>query len=392
MESIPLSAALGRILALPIRADRNLPPFRRATRDGFAVTATQLQEAKPVKIIGSVRAGEAWPTKRSPLQKTEAVAIMTGAPVPAGADAVLMIEHAVVAGDLLTLAQVRKISSGENIVPEATEARAGETLVAAGMRLTPAEIALAATCGCNTVSVYAQPRVAIFSTGDELVDAAVTPQASQIRNSNGPALSAMLQAVGGALPDSQIDSQILPDDTNAIESVLRNVLSSNADLLLLSGGVSVGEYDLVEAALARLGAEFIFTGVAMQPGKPVVFGKISTQRTRPLYFFGLPGNPVSVQVCFLLFVQPLLSALAGALPTPPRFALTTLDEAIQTKPGLTKFLPALFTSTWNTALVRRIPWQGSGDLTANARANCYLVLPPDCEELSAGTIVSVLLR
>ncbi len=388
-EQVQLGESLQRTLAAPILADRNLPPFRRSTRDGFAVTAESIATGS-VTIIGTIRAGEIWPADREPLAANQAVAIMTGAPVPPGANSVLMSEHSVRNQNTLSLAPNRSLAAGENIVPEGAEALAGATLVPAGTRISAAEIALAAACGHITPVVYARPRVAILSTGDELVPPHSHPGAAQIRNSNAPALAAMISA-HAALPIAQ---QILPDSLDAIVAALQSAHASDANLLLLSGGVSVGDYDLVEAALSQLNAEFFFTGVNMQPGRPVVFGRIPPSHTSPrtLYFFGLPGNPVSVHVCYLLFVAPFLAALSGGAAAPPRFALATLAEEIRVRPGTQKFLPAYFSFDFESPTARLVPWQGSGDLSANARANAYLALPPDCTTLPAGAVVRLLLR
>ena len=184
---------------------------------------------------------------------------------------------------------------------------------------------------------------------------------------------------------------IAPDSRSELEAIIRQ--ARTADLLLLSGGVSIGEYDLVEEVLLSLGAEFFFTGVRMQPGKPVVFGRLPASDDRPArFFFGLPGNPISTQVTFHCFVEPLLRALSGAGMYPPHFAQATLVEDTPGKPGLTRILPAHLTSDRIRPSVKLVGWQGSGDLAANARANCYAVLPPDRTRFAAGDVITVLMR
>ncbi len=317
---------------------------------------------------------------------------MTGAGVPRGADAVAMVEHVEQVGGEVWAAAGRGLRAGENIVPQGSEARAGDVLLPAGIVVGAAEIALAAACGHAELAVRKRPAVAIVATGDELVELDQTPEAHQIRNSNGYALAALVEAAGGEARKLAI-ARDTRDDVRA-----RIVEGRRSDLLLLSGGVSAGKYDLVEEVLAEFGAEFFFTGVKMQPGKPVVFGRIARQRVsesaderRWTYFFGLPGNPVSTQVTFHCFVEPMLRAMCGAGVTAPKFVQATLAEEVRGKVGLTRILPARLKQDLERSEVRLVGWQGSGDLAANARANCYAVLP-DGRDLKAGDVITVLLR
>ena len=370
-----------------MRADRDQPPFDRATRDGFAVRAEEWSAGKRLRVIGQVRAGEVW--TGAALEQGSAIEIMTGAAVPNGADAVAMIEHAELSANEVSAAAGRQLRTGENIVPRGSEARAGQALLVPGTAIGASEIAVAATCGRADLEVYRRPVVAIVATGDELVELAETPEAHQIRNSNGYALAALVEAAGGHANRLPIARDTLADVRDRISE------GRKSDLLLLSGGVSAGKYDLVEDVLAEFGAEFFFTGVRMQPGKPLVFGRLpstgSGERTDWTYFFGLPGNPVSTQVTFHCFVQPLLRAMCGAGVTQPKFVQATLAEYVSGKTGLTRLLPAFLQHDLHRPEVRLVPWQGSGDLAANARANCYAVLP-DGRELHAGDVISVLLR
>lgn len=391
MERVALEAAQGRVLAEPIFADRDQPPFPRSTRDGYAVCARHANE--PMRLIGSIRAGEAWTGKK--MHVTEAIEIMTGAPVPEGANAVVMLEYVTVAGDTLTLQSGRSVIAGENIVARGAEARQGNRLLRPGVRMGPAEIALAASVGAADFFVYAVPSVAILATGDELVQVHETPAPMQIRNSNSHGLAALVQANGGT-------ARILPPAVDTREALHAAISDArDADMLLLSGGVSAGKYDFVEEALLALGAEFFFTGVAIQPGKPAVFGRLPPDATHgEQWVFGLPGNPVSTHVTATLFAMPLLRALAGEctwqddtrVPPQPFFVQAQLTHAVQVRPGLTRFLPALLTSSLKGATVQATGWQGSGDLNANARANCYLVIPPEAESLLTGDTAAVLLR
>jgi len=406
-QRVLLKDALGRVLAEPITAPRDHPPFDRSTRDGFAVRATDITAGASLRVIGSVRAGESWPGP--PLASGHAIEIMTGAPLPAGADAIIMLEHVAVEGETLHLSQPRKVNPGEHLVARGSEARIGDVVLPAGRRIGAAEIAVAASCGAAKIAVYEQPKVAIVPTGDELVEPGVVPPTAltdaQIYNSNSYALAALAHnegAIAGRL-------EIVPDDRQDL--LERIAQASMWDLVVLSGGVSMGKHDLVEGALTEFGAEFFFTGARIQPGKPIVFGRmpksgivLSADEPVPgkfndapwsgswTYFFGLPGNPISTQVCFHLFVAPFVRALAGETEMTPRFAEAHLAEPVPANPDLTRFLPAELTSAYNAASVRLIGWQGSGDLAANARANCYCVLPPHTEDFAAGETVRVLLR
>jgi molybdopterin molybdotransferase len=315
---------------------------------------------------------------------------MTGATVPAGADAVVMIEHVEVAGERVRLLPPRRVDAGENIVAQGAQARAGDGLLPVGTAIGFAQIALAAACGYSTVDVFVRPRVAILTTGDELVAVESSPGAGQIRNSNAPMLASMVAAAGG-------DPWVLPtaaDNASALDKSLAK--AARADMLLISGGVSAGKFDLVEPALARAGAKFHFTGVRIQPGKPLVFGELPGGNAGVLPLFGLPGNPVSSAVTFLLFAAPVLAVLAGRRELGPRFALARLTKESDKhgKPGLTRFLPAACNfnpPAGHLPEVALVSWQGSGDLAALARSNCFLVIPEEAHRLEAGAIVRILL-
>ena len=390
-ELLGLLDAVGRVLAEPIHADRDYPPFPRATRDGYAIRAGDLGKSRAeLEIVGEAKAGGAPPADL--VEDGQAVAIMTGAPVPRGADAVVMMEHAARAGNRVRVE--KEVRPEENIVPAGREARRGEELVSAGARLGYAEIAIAASVGRSRVLVYAKPQVAVLSTGDEVVDIDVEPAANQIRNSNAYSLAAQIQAAGG---DPRL-LPIAPDEPGRLRELLGEGLES--DLLLVSGGVSMGKYDLVEPVLAELKAEFFFTGAQIQPGKPIVFAGIPQSQERRLardeeryrYFFGLPGNPVSTMVTFELFAKPMLQALAGMAPQPLIFTCARLKSVIRTQTGLKRFLPALVSGRFEHSEVELAGWQGSGDIASVARSNSFVVIPPDRERIEAGEWVPVLLR
>ncbi|MDP9039139.1 MAG: molybdopterin molybdotransferase MoeA [Acidobacteriota bacterium] len=383
-ETVELLLGRERVLAEDIRADRDQPPFDRATRDGFAVRAAEWSAGGRLRVAGQVRAGEVW--SGGEVEPGCAVEIMTGAPVPPGVDAVAMVEHAVVSGGAVQAVPGRRLAFGENSVARGSEARRGEVVVRAGTEMGAAEIAQAATCGWGKLRVRRRPRVAIAATGDELVGLGEMPAEHQIRNSNGFALAALVEAAGG-VPRMLAVARDTREDVRA-----RIAEARGSDLVVLSGGVSAGRYDLVEEVLAEAGAEFFFTGVRLQPGRPTVFGRIPAGESHAAcFFFGLPGNPISTQVTFHCFAEPFLRRLGGAAWAGPRFVQGTLAEAVPGKAGLTRVLPARLTSGFERTDVRLVGWQGSGDLASNARANCYAVIP-DGAELKAGEGITVLLR
>ena len=404
VESAGLLSAFGRVLAEPISADRDLPPFPRATRDGYAVRAADVAQV-PVQLamIGESKAGALDPQLR--IAQGQAVAIMTGAPLPPGADAVVMIEYTSQAGQAVEIK--RSVTARENYVPRGAEARQGQLLMDRGTLLDPATIAIAASVGMSRLPVFRKPRIAVLSTGDEIVSIETSPGPAQIRNSNTYSLAAQILEAGG----EPVPLPVAPDDPGRLRSLIEEGLGS--DLLLLTGGVSMGKYDLVEQVLAELKAEFYFTGAQIQPGRPVVFGSCggpcgagipvragggiaaNTRAGMPAphkYFFGLPGNPVSTMVTFELFVRPMVQALAGMKPRPLIFLKARLKSDVRTKTGLKRFLPALLSGEFENAEIELARWEGSGDVAALARANCYLVIPPDREQITAGEWVSLLMR
>ena len=379
-EFVGLHSAAGRILAEPVIADRDLPPFRRSTRDGFAVRAADLEKLPAeLRVVGEIRAGESPEKILGGIGRGQAVCIMTGAPVPPGADAVVMVEFTCQSENQV---EIKKGAlAGENIVARGSEARQGGVLLDRGACLGEAAIALAASCGRDHLNVYARPRVAVLTTGDEIVSVSDIPGPAQIRNSNSHSLAVQISSAGG----EPVLLPIAPDEPRRLRELVEQGLK--ADLLLLTGGVSVGRYDLVEQVLAELGAEFFFTGALIQPGRPVVFGRV-----RGRYFFGLPGNPVSTMVTFELFVRPMLQALAGRSAIPLRFLHARLKSEVSTRTGLKRFLPAMLSGEFENSEVELVSWQGSGDIAATARANCYMVIPPDRGRIDAGEWVAVMVR
>ena len=301
---------------------------------------------------------------------------MTGAPVPAGADAVVMLEHVRAEGSRIEV--LRPVTLHENVVRQGSEAPAGAVVLPRGRRLEAGDMGLLASVGETRVSVFRRPTVAILPTGDEVVPVDQPPRWFQIRNSNAITLAAAVSAAGG-MPHIL---EIAPDEIDSLRRLIERALQS--DLVILSGGVSAGKYDLVEQVLSELGAEFYFQSVAIRPGKPLVFGRV-----RGKFFFGLPGNPVSTFVTFNVFVCPALAMLEGTGFERPVFLRARLGKPFRQKTGLTTFMPARVELRDCEPVVSLVGWQGSGDLVGLASANCFLVVHPEQTELSEGDWVHV---
>jgi len=372
IEQISLSEIAGRVLAQPMRADRDYPPVSRSVRDGFAVRAEDLPG--DLLVIGEVRAGESFAGE---IQPGQAVEIMTGAPIPRGADAVVMVEHCKVEGDRVHVP--RTLAPDENVSLHASQARASAVLLEAGHRLGFADAGLLAMVGLSRVAVFARPQVAILATGDEIVEVEETPLDYQIRNSNVQSLAVQVARAGGCPNILPIARDLYDATRDLIEEGLR------FDMLLLSGGVSAGKYDIVERVLADLGAEFYFDRVLIMPGQPLVFGQ-----ARGKFFFGLPGNPASTMVTFEIFARTAVELLGGQTESMLPLVWTKLAREFHQKPGLTRFLPARLSN--NGSEITPLPWQGSGDVPTLAQANAFLVTDPDREAWAAGDWIRVLLK
>ncbi len=392
-EECSLSDALGRVLAVHVVAEREAPPFDRSTRDGYAVRVGEISgDGVELPVAGMTRAGE----PEAELPEGSAWLVMTGAPVPRGADAVVMQEFVEEHGARVTVQ--RMPMRGQNIVLRGAEAQTGGIQLNPGVRLGAVEIGLAASSGYAQMKVHKKPLVMILATGDELVEADATPRPEQIRNSNGPMLAALVQAAGGEPVLLGLAKDELEELGKKLKSAIEKTGAPDEDrpnLLLIAGGVSVGRYDLVEEALKKLGAEFQFTGVAMQPGKPLVFGEIAKAGGAPLKIFGLPGNPVSVAVTFRVFVEPLLRAMGGEVEYKTESRTAYLVDGWMGKKGLTKFLPGICECKPADDLlprVRLVRWHGSGDLTSLARANCLVVIPEELDALLPDEPVQILMR
>ncbi|MCI0457862.1 MAG: molybdopterin molybdotransferase MoeA, partial [Gemmataceae bacterium] len=353
-------AALGLVLAEDVVSDLDMPPFDKALMDGYAVRSADLVEGKELGVIEEVTAGS---TPKLPVGAGQATRIMTGAPMPAGSDAVVPREWtATLATNRVRID--RPVRAGQNVMPLGREMRRGETVLTAGSVLRPQEFGILATVGRTAVQAYPAPRVAVLSTGDEVVEADQVPGPGQIRNGNGPMLLAQARRAG-AVPS------YLGIARDSVESLRPRIAEGlRADVLILSGGVSAGKLDLVPGVLAELGVQAHFHKVAMKPGKPVFFG---TQDATLV--FGLPGNPVSALVCFELFVRPALRRLSGHEDAGPRMVEAQLAEDFAYRTDRPTYYPARLESGRRGWLIRPVPWFGSPDLRALSAANAFVVLP-----------------
>jgi molybdopterin molybdotransferase len=372
VESVSIENAAGRVLAEDVAADRDTPALARSVRDGYAVRAADLPGE--LTVIGEVRAG-GWFS--GSVGSGQAVEIMTGAPVPAGADAVVMVEHTERIDGRVRIG--RSAEPNPFINPRASEAAVNEVVLHAGKRLDYSDIAMLAAFGRCTASVYRKPSVALIATGDEIVEVSQTPEPFQIRNSNIYSLAAQVKRAGG-------EARVLPVARDT-EAHTRQIVEQglNAGLLLLSGGVSAGKYDVVETVLSSLGAQFYFDRVLIQPGQPLVFGKV-----RNTFFFGLPGNPASTMVTFEVFARAALELLGGQEEPALRMPLARLTREFRHKTGLTRFLPARLSP--DGAEVTPVHWSGSGDIPALTRANAFLVADAARGEYPQGELIPVLLK
>ncbi len=371
-EEAPLEEAAGRVLAEDVAADRDCPPLDRSVRDGYAVRASDVPGR--LRVTGEVRAGQRHAGAVGP---GEAVAIMTGAPIPAGADAVIMIEHTTHEDGWVCTE--RTAEPRQFINPRGCEAAARQTVLRAGKRLDYTDIAMLAAFGRGRVQVFRRPVAAIVPTGEEIVEVGETPRDFQIRNSNAYSLAAQVERAGGVARRLPVARDTIEDTRRSIEQGLA------ADLLLLSGGVSAGKYDVVEEVLAGLGAEFYFDRVLIQPGQPLVFGSVAGK-----FFFGLPGNPSSTMVTFEVFARAALELLGGQEETALAMPWARLTRDFRHRAGLTRFLPARLSA--DGAEVTPVDWHGSGDVPALTRANAFLVAEPERPEYTAGDWIRVLLK
>ena len=375
-ENVPLSRALNRVLAEDIVADTDLPPFDRAQMDGYAVRAGDVaQTPARLRIVGESVAGAGW---HHEMNGGEAVRIMTGAPVPRGADAVQQVELTRENKDSVEI--LEPVNAGRSIVPQASEIKAGETVLRAGEWVTAAMIAALASFGYAQVKVGRRPRVTVMATGSELVDVNQKPARDQIRDSNNytiEAYAAESNAIVERLP-------LTGDDTEALK---RNIseAAQRADVLITSGGVSMGAYDFTKAALKELGAEIFFERVALRPGKPTVFARLGNALV-----FGLPGNPVSVAVTFNLFARTALRAMQAATETTLPSERAVLTRDVRGSVDRQSYLPAiLLTDNHGTLLAEPLKWGGSSDFVGFAKATGLIDVPAGEKSIAGGSTVQI---
>lgn len=360
-ESVGLTSVRGRILREDILADADSPPFDKAIRDGFAVRWQDVAAIPSVlEVIGESRAGQAAGVE---VRKGTCCEIMTGAPLPDGADAVVMVEHTERI-DSRSVRILRSVREAEGLLRRSSEARAGERILSAGRKIALADIGALASVGKAEVLVSAKPRVAILATGDELVEVRQQPESGQIRNSNSYTLHTQVVEAGaepvllGIARDNHADLR---------EKIGRGL---QEDMLLVSGGVSMGKYDFVEEIFAEFGVEVRFDKIAMKPGKPTVFGSRGDT-----FVFGLPGNPVSTIVAFHMFVRPLILHLLKAEHESTKMATAQLDSATKRDPARTAIVPAVVRFQNGSYRIHAAPWKGSSDLAGMSRANALVVIP-----------------
>jgi molybdopterin molybdotransferase len=375
-ERVALRAALGRVLAEDIVSPLDVPAHDNSAMDGYALCAAQLPASGSVSLrrVGTALAGQPFTGR---VGNGECIRIMTGAPVPAGADTVVMQENVRVAGDEIVIGCDEK--PGQNVRRAGEDIARGQRVLAAGQSIGPAELGLLGSLGLVEVSVRRRLRVAFFSTGDELCGAGTPLEAGQIYDSNRYTLFAVLQRLGV----EATDMGVVPDDPAALERAFAEA-ASFADAIVTSGGVSVGEADYVKQILERLGA-VNFWKIAMRPGRPLAFGTIGKA-----YFFGLPGNPVSVVATWYQFVQPALRHLMGqSLHKPLSFRVRALHE-LKKRPGRTEFQRGILERAADGELVvRNTGSQGSGILSSVSQANCFIVLAHESGRVAAGELVEV---
>src|SRR5262245_42784269 len=377
-QAIAVGAALGRVLAEPVASDLDSPPYTKSLMDAYAVRSGDCASLPiTLKVIDEVAAGHVSVKVVGP---GEAVRIMTGAPVPAGADAVVPVEKAEPLPEAVRITG-KAPSPGRNVLERGRELRAGETALHAGMLLRPQELGILASVGRTTISVFPSPRIAIMTTGDEVVEAPQVPGPGQIRNSNGPMLLAQAERAGAEARYLGIAH----DNVESLQSMIGEGLTG-PNVLILSGGVSAGKFDLVPGVLQELGVVPHFHKVALKPGKPLFFG------TRDVTLdFGLPGNPVSSFVCCELFIRPAIRQLAGEREPGPRQAPLPIAEDFRTENDRPTYHPARLEIVDQGLRVRPLPWFGSADLRGISGANALLALPPGVQSCRAGESVPVIL-
>ena len=375
-EHLPLQKALGRILAEDLRSPMDVPGHTNSAMDGYALAGSELQRgSREFKIVGTAYAGTPWPGRCGP---GECVRIMTGAPMPAGTDSVVMQEKSEKLGDeRIRIGEGQRY--GQNVRLAGEDIAKGATVLRAGRRLIPADLGILASLGLAEVGVFARPRVAFFSTGDELRGIGEPLEPGELYDSNRYTLNGMLQRAGA----EGIDLGVVKDDPETLDQAFREG-SRLADVVITSGGVSVGEADYTKSILESRG-EMHFWRIAMKPGRPLTFGRLGQS-----LFFGLPGNPVAVMVTFYQFVLPALHTLSGGEPYRPFTLLARSEGAIRKRAGRFEFLRGRLQQTpAGEFSVLCLEHQGSGILTSMSRGDCFILLETECDGVAPGEQVLV---
>ena len=378
-EQVEIQHALGRVLAQNIVADSDLPPFDRSQMDGYAVRAEDVKYA-PVRlrIVGESAAGRGW---HNELEEGQAVRIMTGAPVPAGADSVQQVEltHELKDGTVVEL--LENVELGRSIVKRGAEIKAGETVLSAGTTINAAMMAVLAAFGYAKVEVSRRPRVGVLATGTELVPIDHKPGQDQIRDSNNYSIGAYAELAGAVVERLPLTG----DETSLLQTQIIDA-AERCDMIVTSGGVSMGVYDVTKSALKELDAEIFFERVALRPGKPTVFARLPNGTL----VFALPGNPVSVSVTFNLFARASLLAMQGATEPALKQETATLARSAKGTMERESYLPAQLTTNDDGQLIAfPLKWGGSSDFVAFAVATALVIVPANVQSIEAGSLVSV---
>ena len=379
VEQVELRDALGRVLAQDVVADSDLPPFNRSQMDGYAVRAADTLPA-PVRlrIAGESAAGRGW---HEQLEEGHAVRIMTGAPVPDGADSVQQVEltHELKDGTVVEL--LESVELGKSIVPRGSEIKEGETVLTAGTTIHAAMMAVLAAFGYAKVEVFRRPRVGVLATGSELVRVDKKPGQDQIRDSNNYSIGAYAELAGAVVERLPLTG----DESSLLQQQIREA-AERCNVIVTSGGVSMGVYDVTKSALKELDAEIFFERVALRPGKPTVFARLPNGTL----VFGLPGNPVSVSVTFNLFARVALLAMQGATEPALKHETAALARSVKGTSERESYLPAQLTINDDGQLIAfPLKWGGSSDFVAFAVATALVIVPANVQVVEAGSLVSV---
>jgi len=378
-EHVEIPNVLGRVLAQDIVADSDLPPFDRSQMDGYAVRAEDVRDAPvQLRIVGESAAGRGWHHK---LEEGQAVRIMTGAPVPAGADSVQQVELAHELKDRTVVELLESVEPGRSIVKQGAEIKAGETVLTAGTTINAAMMAVLAAFGYARVDVSRRPRVGVLATGTELVSIDQKPGQDQIRDSNNYSIGAYAELAGAVVERLPLSG----DETSLLKKQIMDG-AERCDMIVTSGGVSMGVYDVTKSALKELDAEIFFERVALRPGKPTVFARLPNGTL----VFGLPGNPVSVSVTFNLFARVALRAMQGATEPALKHETAVLARSAKGTMERESYLPAQLTTNDDGQLIAfPLKWGGSSDFVAFAVATALVIVPADVKSIEAGSLVSV---